>query len=177
MFSNIGSKIKKLAKIICWVGIAGSVIGAIVCFVSAGELGRYGAGGAMVAAGFGCLIGGPLVSWIGCFFTYGFGELIESNQQIRDMLETQSVPAAPVPPVQNPPIGGYGQPAPTPPFGGYAQPAQPMQPVQRAPRTHRAAYAPTDYNAPAAAQAYNQPRPAEAPAPRPTEEPPRAPGA
>ena len=37
MFDNIGAKIKRLAKILCWVGIAASFILAIIMFVSAEE--------------------------------------------------------------------------------------------------------------------------------------------
>ena len=142
MFSNIGSKIKKLASILCWVGIIASVIGGIVCFVIAGQLGSYG-GGMMVLYGFLAIIVGSLLAWIGSFFTYGFGELIETNQQIRDGLAGQPMPA-PRPTQSGAPYGGYAQPAQAAPQrahrpvydqqGGYnARPAQPYnQPQQPA---------------------------------------------
>lgn len=40
MFQNIGKKIKTLAVVVCWIGIAGSVIGGIVmCAVGADSSG------------------------------------------------------------------------------------------------------------------------------------------
>ena len=97
MFSNIGAKIKKLSVVICWIGIAASVIAGIVFFVAAGQVGSYSSygsssSGAMVLFGFLSIIFGSLLSWLGSFFTYGFGELIETNQQIRDGLA--AAPAA-----------------------------------------------------------------------------------
>lgn len=77
MFDNIGGKIKTLAKVVCWLGIIGSVITAIVMFVASGE--SYKTEGAYVGLGIAFLIGGPLVSWISSFMCYGFGELIENS--------------------------------------------------------------------------------------------------
>ena len=42
-------------------------------------------GGAMVGTGFAVLIVGSLVSWIGSFFVYGFGELIENTTVIAEL--------------------------------------------------------------------------------------------
>ena len=66
MFENIGSKIKILAKVICWIGISISILVAIVLLAS------ETVGGGLLTLIFGCL-----ASWVGSFFTYGFGELIE----------------------------------------------------------------------------------------------------
>lgn len=71
MFDNIGAKIKTLATVSCWVGIAASLIGSIVLLIE-GELLT-----AMLTA-----VSGPLVSWVGSFVLYGFGELIETNVMI-----------------------------------------------------------------------------------------------
>ena len=81
MFDNIGGKIKTLAKVICVLGIIASVILAIVMFVAAEE-GPYSTEGTYTTLGVIFLIGGPLMSRIGSFFTYGFGELIEKTTEI-----------------------------------------------------------------------------------------------
>ena len=81
MFDNIGGKIKALAKIMCWVGIIGFVILAMITFVNASEAGSY-LSGSLIVLGFVFLIIGPLVSWVFSFFMYGFGELIETNCEI-----------------------------------------------------------------------------------------------
>ena len=79
MFDNIGGKIKTLAQVICWIGIIASVIWAISLW---SQNSRYYN---TIGLGFGVLVGGSLSSWLGSFFMYGFGELIEEttlNRQI-----------------------------------------------------------------------------------------------
>lgn len=71
MFDNIGNKIKTLAKVVCFIGIVSSLITGIVL----GNLLSSGVG--LVIIILGCLL-----SWIGSFFTYGFGELIEKTTEI-----------------------------------------------------------------------------------------------
>lgn len=78
MFKNIGGKIKGLAKVICIVGIAISVVAGISMIGS-------GYNGAMVGMGLAVMIVGSLVSWIGSFFAYGFGELIENTTVIAEL--------------------------------------------------------------------------------------------
>lgn len=73
MFNNIGSKIKALAKVICWIGIIASIIGGIGCIVADEDMILYGL---LIA------IFGSLFSWIGSFFTYGFGELIDNSSKL-----------------------------------------------------------------------------------------------
>ncbi len=73
MFNNVGKKIKLLAKAICWIGIIVSIIAAIVMFIVSD--GGWYVG--FVFAGVIILVVGPLLSWIGSFFMYGFGELID----------------------------------------------------------------------------------------------------
>jgi len=75
MFSNIGGKIKRLATAICAVGIGVSVLCGMIIIAS----------GAMLGMGFAILIGGSLLSWIGSFFAYGFGELIENTTVIAEL--------------------------------------------------------------------------------------------
>lgn len=81
MFENIGDKIKTLAKVLCWSGIAASVLMAIIFFIAADE-GSYRNEDLYRTLGFIFLIIGPLASWINSFFIYGFGELIERTTEV-----------------------------------------------------------------------------------------------
>ena len=85
MWDNIGVKIKVLAKIIAWVGIISSVIGGISLISQGAELNQSSWGGSggsiLILSGFGTIIIGTIFSWIGSFFMYGFGELIENSQK------------------------------------------------------------------------------------------------
>lgn len=89
MFENIGKKIKILAKVICYFGILGFVIAAIVLFVMSSDM-MYG-GETLVGIGFTLLILGPLFSWISSFFMYGFGELIDNSNIIKKNLAKNPV--------------------------------------------------------------------------------------
>ena len=87
MFSNIGGKIKTLAKILCWVGIVLSVLSGVILMASGGESritvnGSY-AEVSPVLGGILIIVIGCLASWIGSFFAYGFGQLIENSDEIR----------------------------------------------------------------------------------------------
>ena len=79
MFSNIGGKIKTLAKVVCWIGIVFTVIFGIASIVTGGDLSQRGymqEGSTMRTSGWMMLILGPVLSWVGSFVLYGFGELI-----------------------------------------------------------------------------------------------------
>lgn len=92
MFQNIGTKIKNLAKIECWVGIIFS-IGLGIYFIVQGIVGQ----GLMDSVLFSFMLGiftmffGSLLSWLSCMLLLGFGELIESNEQIRTLLQQDSL--------------------------------------------------------------------------------------
>ncbi len=77
MFNNIGSKIKGLAIVISLGGITLSLVTGIVLYALSDvffeELGII----AIVIA-----VLGSVLSWIGSFFAYGFGELIENSAKI-----------------------------------------------------------------------------------------------
>ncbi len=133
MFNNIGRKIKTLAVVLFWImmilGVLGSLIGGISIIATTG---RYDDTG--VVFGILTIIFGSgfafLFSWIGSFFMYGFGQLIDdseinrqTNQQILRRLESGSAsaasnpdgfrptyrPAAPAAPVsQNAPVRSDG---------------------------------------------------------------------
>ncbi len=94
MFNNIGGKIKTLAKVLCWVGIIISVLTGIAAIVSGGS-------GSLIingeparvdgtVAGILIIVIGCLASWIGSFFAYGFGQLIENTDIIRKNSENKN---------------------------------------------------------------------------------------
>jgi len=91
MFNNIGTKIKVLAKILCWVGIVLSVITGIA-MIAAGNTAHVNVYGEIttvstIPTGISIIVVGCLLSWIGSFFTYGFGQLIENSDAIRNELQ------------------------------------------------------------------------------------------
>jgi uncharacterized membrane protein len=82
MFNNAGRKIKGYATFVTILGIIFSVIGAIAVW-SASSYAYSSASGSMVAAGFLVLIGGIAFSWVGGLMVYGFGQLVDDTQAIR----------------------------------------------------------------------------------------------
>lgn len=75
MFDNIGNKIQSLARFGCYVGIAVSVLAAIVLAFAGIVSEEF----ILAAVGAGVLIVGSLGSWISSWVLYGFGELIENT--------------------------------------------------------------------------------------------------
>ncbi len=73
MFANVGQKIMDLATLVCWLGIIGSILTGIIMMAAAEEL---------ILAGLLIAVGGSVASWIGSWFTYGFGELLETVKKI-----------------------------------------------------------------------------------------------
>ena len=75
MFENIGSKIKILAVVTCWVGIIGGVILALVGIIRIedGEWILFGSG--LITA---------LASWPSTFALYGFGQVVEDIHVMRN---------------------------------------------------------------------------------------------
>ncbi len=86
MYENIGGKIKIVAKVFCWIGIIVSIILAIILFISGA---KYSSEESYISAVIYLLLG-PLLSWIGSFFMYGFGELLERVKNI-DVLISSGV--------------------------------------------------------------------------------------
>lgn len=76
MFDKVGSKIKVLAKIFCWVGIIISWILGIIAMSDGNDR--------LVLLGLIFIIIGSLGSWLGSLITYGFGELIEKTTEIAE---------------------------------------------------------------------------------------------
>lgn len=75
MFDNIGGKIKVLAMVGCLIGTVASLILAGNILID-GLIGEKSDG---LWVGFVILIAGPLLSWIGSFTLYGFGQLVENS--------------------------------------------------------------------------------------------------
>ncbi len=86
MYSNIGGKIKVLAKIICIIGIIVSVISGLgIIIVSSISYNP----GLSVFGGLLVIVLGVLFSWLSTFFIYGFGELIEKVTEIESEIRNQ----------------------------------------------------------------------------------------
>ena len=73
MYSNIGGKIKVLAKVIAIIEAAAAVIMGIAIMAEGDEL---------VPIGMLIMFVGPVVAWISSWLLYGFGELIEKTCNI-----------------------------------------------------------------------------------------------
>lgn len=90
MFAEIGGKIKTLAKVLCWIGIAFFVIYGIA-FISNPEIipsfKQFSENNALkVLIGLIIIIFGSIASWISSFTLYGFGELIDNSVSINSKL-------------------------------------------------------------------------------------------
>lgn len=73
MFANVGQKIMDLASLVCWLGIILSILTGIIMMAVSENL---------ILLGLLIAVVGSLGSWIGSWFTYGFGELLETTKRI-----------------------------------------------------------------------------------------------
>ena len=71
MFDNIGRKIKGVAIANCVIGVVASIISGIVFIVD-------GNGDGWLMS----WVLGPVLSWVGSFLLYGFGQLVENSDII-----------------------------------------------------------------------------------------------
>ena len=69
MWDNIGVKLQKLAKVICWLGIIVSVIFGIVLLTQN-----------QIVLGLVYIILGSIFSWIGSWSVYGLGLVVEKTE-------------------------------------------------------------------------------------------------
>ena len=86
MFDNIGGRIRTLARFICLIGFVASGVAMIGIWITGG--GMTGQGGFTIFA-MGLMAGllGVVASWVlGCL-SYGFGQLIEDTQALRNLCE------------------------------------------------------------------------------------------
>lgn len=82
MYRNIGNKIKSLATFI-------SVLGIVIGLITGGGLIFFGMSQEaelLIIIGIPVAIVLPVLSWIGGFFMYGFGELINETSEIKRYL-------------------------------------------------------------------------------------------
>ncbi len=77
MFDNIGGKIKSFARIVCILGIISSIVVGLIC------MGTYGDEGGFIFGPF-ISIFGAIFSYLGSFFAYGFGELVENSEIVAE---------------------------------------------------------------------------------------------
>lgn len=92
MFKNIGRKIKVLAVVLFWIGVSIAIVAGILTIIST-VANSYSSSQEKIMgilSGFAILAGGFLSAWLSNFFLYGFGELIDSNQKILQILENNN---------------------------------------------------------------------------------------
>lgn len=80
MFDNIGGKIKSFSMFVCIVGIITAVCIGISFILN---------GNAII--GFVILAVGSIVSWLGSFFSYGFGQLVENSDIIAAQFKRENI--------------------------------------------------------------------------------------
>lgn len=84
MFDKIGGKVKTVASMLCWLGIAASILLAISMWILIGILlgGFLGFVVACIVGGIGCL-----VSWLATYLFYAFGQLVDNSDLILQHLK------------------------------------------------------------------------------------------
>lgn len=120
MFKNPGGSLKTYGKIVFFVFAIAAVVGGIMVFAGAGNIGRYNSG-----AAFGMVMGGIVLIAVGIFVAYllsifviAFGELVENSTMIRRMMESGNT-------VPNVPQQTFApQPAPQTEYKPYTPPAK-----------------------------------------------------
>lgn len=92
MFTHIGGKIKILAQVLCYIGIAASVFAGIAVITMSRMAAAAGTDTvATIAAGVIVMIAGSLLSWVGSFLLYGFGELVQNSSTIAELMTNADV--------------------------------------------------------------------------------------
>ncbi|HBF14411.1 MAG TPA: hypothetical protein DDW30_01750 [Clostridiales bacterium] len=78
MFDNIGGKIKTVAKVVCWLGIALFIVLGLILLIAISTYSPV----LGFAVAIPVILLGAVLSWIGSFTLYGYGELIELTAKI-----------------------------------------------------------------------------------------------
>ncbi len=86
MFSNIGSKIQKLAKFVCWAGIILCIIAGIGYMIAGDEANGIYPGISGTVIGIIVMAFGSIGSWLSSLCLYGFGTLIVKAESIDSKL-------------------------------------------------------------------------------------------
>ena len=86
MWNNIGRKLMKLAKVVCWLGIIGSALVAIVLWFGGNRYNNTFLLGLLY------LVGGGFLSWIGSWSMYGLGLVVDhvENRSYTTSVSTNS---------------------------------------------------------------------------------------
>ena len=81
MFTNIGSKLKTTAKVLCWAGVLLSAVFGVFMIIRGNELMQYSytreTGLDMLVTGITVLVFGPVFSWVWGLLLSVFGELAD----------------------------------------------------------------------------------------------------
>lgn len=85
MFENIGKKIKGLAKVVAYLGMIASVIGGISIMADGSDV--------AILIGLLVMISGMIAAWIGSFFAYGFGQLVDNSDKLVKAQKVNNVSA------------------------------------------------------------------------------------
>ena len=80
MFENAAAKLKAAARILCWLGIIGSLIKGITLIVQASR--SYTDGSYITFLGLATIAAGAFISWLLSLVLYAFGELVEHTASI-----------------------------------------------------------------------------------------------
>ena len=86
MYKNIGGKIKTLAVIITILEIISSIV--VGAFFLSNQISVKADVGMIIVMALVFFVGVPLLLWIKSFFTYGYGELIESSKKREKEMES-----------------------------------------------------------------------------------------
>ena len=88
MYTNVGAKVKALAKVICILGIIGSVIMGITMIAGGSGMSvYYGNGNMMVLPGLLMIVLGSVLSWASSLALYAFGEMTDDVAAIKKRME------------------------------------------------------------------------------------------
>lgn len=95
MFKNIGKKIKAMATVFTWLGIiAFSLSGLVIIFTVVFRLAQHGHFTPemllMLLAGIAVIGVGIFISWIGSFMLYAYGEIADSTEETKKLLQFQN---------------------------------------------------------------------------------------
>ena len=89
MWNNIGRKVQRLAKVLCWLGILLSVLVGVLCItgsqiIMGGNMNVISDNAtARVIVGVIIMVIGFLASWISAWVTYAIGEAAEAAEKNR----------------------------------------------------------------------------------------------
>ncbi len=117
MYENIGNKIKGLASFLAVAGIIASVILGIIDIVNAVKLGKYassygnviaGVQGVTVWGGILKIILGSIISVVSTYVLYGFGQLVDSAQNLeRELVHQPTTKLSHAKPIENETAKGW----------------------------------------------------------------------